>query len=82
MNMDNLHVDFRTHSRSCRDDRGCYFEETNRALVILPNHECVDDIIATIVHESLHFCMRDEENVDEEMEEEIIFRMQWAYLSI
>ena len=82
MNMDSLHVDFRTHGRTVSDDRGCYYEETGRALVILQNHECVEDIISTIIHESLHFCMRDEENIDDEMEEELIFRMQWAYLTI
>ena len=65
MNMDNLHVDFRTHGRTCKDDRGCFYEASNRALVILENHECVEDIIATIIHESLHFCMREEENIDE-----------------
>jgi len=80
--MDNLHVDFRTHGRTISDDRGCFYEVSNRALIMLPNHESFDDIISTIVHESIHFCIRDEEHLDEEMEEEIIFRMQWAYLTI
>ena len=80
--MDKLHVDFRTHGRTISDDRGCFYEVTNRALIMLPNHESFDDIISTIVHESIHFCIRDEEHLDEEMEEEIIFRMQWAYLTI
>ena len=35
--MDHLHVDFRTHSRTLSDDRGVYFEETNRAIIILQN---------------------------------------------
>lgn len=82
MNMDRLHVDFRTHSRTMSDDRGCFYESTNRALVMLPNHESYDDIISTIVHESIHFCLRDEDDIDNEQEEEIIFRMSWAYLSI
>jgi len=82
MNMDTLHVDFRTHGRTISDDRGCYYEASNRVLVMLQNHECVEDIISTVVHESIHFCLRDEEHIDEEMEEEIIFRMQWAYLTI
>ena len=49
---------------------------------MLPNHESFDDIISTIVHESIHFCLREDESLDEEQEEEIIFRMSWAYLSI
>ena len=80
--MDSLHVDFRTNSRTLGSDRGCYYEATNRALVILPNHECVEDVIATIVHESIHFCLREDDTIDEEQEEEIIYRIQWAYLSI
>ena len=82
MNMDKLHVDFRTHGRTISDDRGCFYEVTNRALIMLPNHESFDDIISTIVHESIHFCLREDESLDEEQEEEIIFRMSWAYLSI
>jgi len=82
MNMDKLHVDFRTHSRTLDSDRGCFYEATNRALVMLPNHESFDDIISTIVHESIHFCLREDESLDEEQEEEIIFRMAWAYLTI
>ena len=82
MNMDRLHVDFKTHSRTCRDDRGCYYESTNRALIILSNHECLEDIISTIIHESIHFCLREDEDIDEEQEEEIIFRMQWAYITL
>ena len=82
MNMDRLHVDFRTHSRTLGNDRGCYYEATNRALVILPNHECVEDLVSTIVHESIHFCLRDDDDLDEEMEEQVIFQMSWANVSI
>ena len=81
--MDQLHVDFRTHSRTLSDDRGVFYEATNRAIIILQNHECLEDIFATIEHESIHFCLReDSESLDDEQEEEIIFRMSWAYLSI
>ena len=82
MNMDSLHVDFRTHSRTMSEDRGCFYEATNRALVMLPNHESFDDIISTIIHESIHFCLREDEDIDEEQEEEIIFRMQWAHITL
>jgi len=80
MNMDNLHVDFRTFGRTLSDDRGCFYEASNRALVMLPNHECLEDIISTIIHESIHFCLRDEEHIDIEMEEQICYRMAWGYL--
>ncbi len=81
--MDQLHVDFRTHSRTLSDDRGVFYEATNRAIIILQNHECLEDIFATIEHESIHFCLReDTESIDAEQEEEITFRMAWACESL
>ena len=75
-------MDFRTHSRTLSDDRGVYFDETNRAIIILQNHECVEDILSTINHESIHFCLREDEDIDEEQEEQITFRMAWACESL
>ena len=46
--MDQLHVDFRTHSRTLSDERGVFYEATNRAIILLPNHECLEDIFSTI----------------------------------
>jgi len=80
--MDQLHVDFRTHSRTLSDDRGVFYEATNRAIIILPNHECLEDIFSTIAHESIHFCLREDEDIDEEQEEQITFRMAWACESL
>ena len=80
--MDKLHVDFRTHSRTLSDDRGVFFEESNRSIIILQNHECIEDILSTINHESIHFCLRESDDIDIEQEEEIIFRMAWADNSI
>ena len=80
--MDQLHVDFRTHSRTLSDDRGVFYEATNRAIIILQNHECLEYIFATIEHESIHFCLREDEDIDEEQEEQITFRMAWACESL
>ena len=77
-----LRIDFRTHSRTLSGDRGAYFETSNRALVILANHESLEDILATLQHESIHCCLKDDDEIDEEQEEEIIFRMAWAECSI
>ena len=76
--MEKLNVEFRIYSRTLTADRGVFYEETNRAVIILPNHENLTDILSTIQHESIHFCIKDEEEIDEEHEEEIIFRMAWA----
>jgi hypothetical protein len=76
--MEKLKVDFKISSRTLTADRGVFYEETNRAVVILPNHENLTDILSTIQHETIHFCIKDEEEIDEEMEEEIIYKMAWA----
>ena len=80
--MDKLQVDFRTHSRTLSGDRGVFYDTSNRAIVILPNHECFEDIISTIQHESIHFCLNDDDSMDEEQEEEIIYRMAGANLDL
>ena len=76
--MEKLKVDFKISSRTLTADRGVFYEETNRAVVILPNHENLTDILSTIQHETIHFCIKDEEEIDEEMEEEIIYKMAGA----
>ncbi len=76
--IEKLKVDFKISSRTLTADRGVFYEETNRAVVILPNHENLTDILSTIQHETIHFCIKDEEEIDEEMEEEIIYKMAWA----
>ena len=63
--MDKLQVDFRTHSRTLSGDRGVFYDTSNRAIVILPNHECFEDIISTIQHESIHFCLKDDDSMDD-----------------
>ena len=71
-------VDFKVEQN---DNRGMYYSETDRCLVFLPNHEDVEDIYKTIDHEIFHACFdkADEaENMDERMEERLIYCMQWA----
>ena len=73
-----LKFDFRAR----RDDnRGIYYEETKRALVYLGMHESLDDICKTINHETFHHCfsvLEENENMDEDQEERVIYCMQWA----
>ena len=70
------------------DNRGIYYEETERCLIYLPMHETLEEIYKTIVHEALHHCLSDnsgvqmKEDLDEDMEEKIIFNMQWAEVSL
>ena len=80
--MANLTVDFKIDHT---DNRGIYYSETGRALIYLPMHETMDDVIKTINHEVYHHCF--EENgegnkMDEDQEEKIIFYLQWADMAI
>ena len=80
--MDKLTVDFRIEKG---DNRGIYFEETNRCLIYLPMHETLEEIYKTIAHEAIHHCftiLDETDNMDEEMEESLIFNMQWADVAI
>ncbi len=76
--MERLRVDFKINSKTLTADRGVFYEETNRAVIVLPNHENLTDILSTIQHETIHFCIKDEDEIDEEMEEEIIYKIAWA----
>jgi hypothetical protein len=76
--MEKLRVDFKINSKTLTADRGVFYEETNRAVIVLPNHENLTDILSTIQHETIHFCIKDEDDIDEEMEEEIIYKVAWA----
>ena len=82
MNEGKLKTEFRLH-RS--DNRGIYYEETNRCLIYLPMHETMEDVIKTINHEIFHHCftqLEEAESMDEEMEECLIFNLQWAEYSV
>ena len=76
--MPNLKVDFRTRKD---DNRGIYYAETKRALIYLGMHESLDDVCKTINHEVFHHCFAEAgeaEDMDEDMEERLIYCLQWA----
>ena len=76
-----LSVDFRVRNT---DERGIYYEESQRAIIYLPMHESLDDIYKTINHEVYHHCFAlwDEVKMDEDQEEYLIFQLAWAHLSL
>jgi hypothetical protein len=63
----------------CSENRGIYHSETERAIVFVLNHESLDDLYATITHETLHHAIEQtEEDIDTEQEEDLIYHIQWA----
>ena len=77
-----LKVDFKVKHD---DNRGIYYSETERCVIYLPNHETLEDIYKTITHEVVHYCLdknHENENMDEDMEERIIFCLQWSNESL
>ena len=77
-----LTVDFKIKHA---DNRGIYFAETSRCLIYLPMHESIEDVYKTINHEVYHHCFEksgEGDKMDEEMEEDLIFNLSWAELSL
>ena len=77
-----LSVDFKI---KYADNRGVYFAETKRALIYLPMHESIEDLYKTINHEVYHHCFEENgeaDKMDEEMEEDLIFKLSWAEYSL
>ena len=65
------------------ENRGMFYEETGRCLIYLSNHENVEDIYKTVIHETLHYCIeKSGVQLDEEQEEKLIFNIQWANYSV
>jgi len=65
--------------RVCGDDRGVYYPETDRIIIFLNQHETLDDLLSTITHEYIHFCIGESgELMDDDQEERIIYVMSWA----
>jgi len=61
------------------ENRGLYHSETEKIEVFPYQHENVEDIISTIVHETIHLAIdKADETIDSSEEERLIFRMQWA----
>lgn len=77
MTNDRCTVDFRIYG----ENRGIYYDETNRCLIYLTNHETLSDLYSTMTHEVIHFCLSKldiSDELDEEQEEKLIFMMAWA----
>ena len=77
-----LTVDFKC---SKDDNRGIYYSETSRAIVYLAMHETLEDVIKTINHEVYHHCFEEAgeaDEMDEDQEENLIFKLSWAEYSI
>jgi hypothetical protein len=65
--------------RVCGTDRGNYFPETDRIIIFLHPHETLDDLLSTITHEYIHFCVNESgEIMDDDQEERLIYIMSWA----
>ena len=80
--MANLTVDLKVEKS---DNRGIYYQETSRALIYLPMHETLADVIKTVNHEVFHHCFEindESDSMDEEQEEKLIFNLQWAEISL
>jgi len=75
-------VDFKIEKN---ENRGCYYEETDRCLIYLPMHETLADVLKTITHELLHYIFASNDDIptmDEDQEEKVIFFTQWAEIGL
>jgi Zn-dependent peptidase ImmA (M78 family) len=71
-------VKFELKSVGC-DERGLYYEESERIIIYLSNHEDLEDIYKTITHELIHHCIHKADmTMDEDQEERLIYCFQWA----
>ena len=61
------------------ENRGIYHSETERILIYPTMHENIEDMLYSIIHETIHYAIdKAEETLDEDQEEKLIFRIQWA----
>ncbi len=58
-------------------ERGIYYPESKRIVIYLDRHECFEDILSTIQHELIHAAIEDQ-NLDEDQEEKLIYALSWA----
>ena len=71
-----LKINFRIEHN---DARGIYHPDTNRVDIYPIQHENIEDMYYTIVHESIHYIIDQyEEEIDDDQEHRLIFAMQWA----
>ena len=72
-----------TFSLDSSENRGLYFEDTQRAIIYVRQHETLHDLYKTISHETLHHCFKeleleDKDILDDDMEEKTITWLQWS----
>ena len=65
------------------ENRGLYFEDTQRAIIYVRQHETLPDLYKTMTHETLHHCFKElvldeKDTLDEDTEEIIISWIQWT----
>ena len=65
------------------ENRGLYFEDTQRAIIYVRQHETLPDLYKTMTHETLHHCFKEleldeKDTLDEDMEERTISWLQWS----
>ena len=58
-------------------ERGIFYPESKRIVIYLDRHECFEDILSTIQHELIHAAIEDQ-NLDEDQEEKLIYALSWA----
>ena len=67
------------------DEKGVCYTQTKQVWITLHLHESIEDILDTIIHESLHQAITDKtvvedesENMGIEQEHELIKRVRWV----
>lgn len=61
--------------------RGQYYPESNKSYIYLAKHECIEDIICSCVHETIH-ALIDQEDSDEDSFRADTSQEHWAIKQI
>jgi len=59
------------------DDHGVYYDNSDRIIIYLNKHENIEDLLSTITHEYIHYCIKDE-GLDDDQEERLIYCVLWS----
>lgn len=69
-------IDFRLENG---ENRGIYYPDTERILIYPIQHENIEDLLATINHELIHYAVdKADEEMDDDQEEKVIYKIQWV----
>lgn len=75
-----MNIDFKTYDHRDSRERGVTLRSgKGRVFIYLQHHETIEDILATIAHESIHYCIWKEDmaDIDDYQEHDLIFTIQW-----